>query len=661
MGISSVGINSGVLNSELIDKLTNAERKPVEARLDLKKTEYDAKLSAYGQIKTALSDLRIEARKLSKASSFSKLTATSTNSAVSGVATKSSAKGSYTVEVSKLAQAHVIATDPFSTTADVVGTGTLTLAASGKTASITIDASNNTLAGIAAAVNAQKDLPVTASVVNTGTGYRLLFTSDSTGADNAITATVTADGDGNDANNSGLSRLSFNGTSSFMTETNEALDAEFNFNGVAVTRPSNTVSDLVDGLTLTLSGTNVGSSASVKVGLDTKTMGENVSKFIDKYNALQKLYREMTAYNADTGDAAVLTGDATLRNIFNQARTAMHSMISGLAGQEVRSLADMGVTTDADTGEITFDEEAFIAAVNAHGDDAEALFATQGRTTDSQIAFSSNSATTKAGKYDITVTALATRSALTSAAAIADASNVVIDTDNDTLSISVDGTASGTITLTQGTYTAATLAQHIEDQINADSVLKGARKTASVTYDSGTNQFTITSDTFGSASGVAITAVDTNTTSQLGFSVATGTVGVDAAGTIDGKVATGVGQYLTAADDSDATGIKIQVNGGALGARGSVTFVRGIGDIMVTRINEFLSAKDGALTARQEGLQKSLDGLTTEREELADRIAKLQARLQKQFAAADTLIGGLNNTADFLTNFFKGMSGSSDS
>lgn len=661
MGISSVGINSGVLNSELIDKLTAAERKPVEARLDIKKDEYDAKLSAYGQVKTALSDLRIEARKLSKASSFSKLSATSTNSVVSGTATKASAKGTYTVEVSNIAQAHVIATDPFATTSDVIGTGTLTLAAGGKTANITIDATNNTLAGIAAAVNAQADLPVTASVINTGTGYRLLFTSDSTGVGNAITATVTADGDGNDADDAGLSQLAFNTTNSFMAETNAALDASFNFNGVAVTRSSNTVTDLVDGLTLTLSGKNVGSPATVKVGLDTKTMSDNVSKFVDKYNELQKLYTELTAYNPDTGEGSVLTGDATLRSIFNQARSSMHSMLVGLAGQEVRSLADIGIATDAVTGEITFDGDAFIAAVTAYGDDAEALFATQGRTSDSQIAFSSNTSTAKAGKYDITVTTLATQGRLASAAAVSDPNNVVIDADNDTFALSVDGTASGTITLTQGTYTAADLAQLIEDQINADTALAGAKKTVSVAYDSGTNQFTIKSDAFGSASKVAITAVDTNTTAQLGFSVASGTDGVDVAGTIDGVAATGVGQYLTASDDSDAAGIKIQVAGGALGARGSVTLIRGIADQMVSRINEFLSADGGAITARQEGLQKSLDDIKTERAELDDHITALQARLQRQFAAADTLIGGLNNTADFLTNFFKSMSGSSDS
>jgi len=659
MSVSSVGINSGVLNSALIDKLAAAEKTPVEAELDRKKTEYTAKVSAYGQIQTALSDLRIEARKLSKATTFSKLATTSTNSAVSGSATKASAKGNYTVEVSKLAQAHVIATDPFTTTSDVVGTGTLALSAGGKTANITVDASNNTLAGIAAAVNAQKDLPVTASVVNTGTGYRLLFTSDSTGAANAITATVTADGDGSDSDNGGLSRLSFDGTNKFMTQTNAALDAQFNFNGVPVTRSSNTVSDLVDGLTFTLSGTNVGSPASLNVGLDTKTMATNVSSFIDKYNALQKIYTDATAYNTDTGVGSVLTGDATLRNIFTQARSTVHSMITGLAGQGVRSLADVGVSTDAETGEITFDQDTFIAAANAHSADVEALFATQGRTSDSQISFSGSTATTKAGSYDVTVTQLATRSSLISAAAIADPSNVVIDADNNTLGISVDGTASGNITLTAGSYTATTLAKHIQDQINADSALKSAHKTVSVAYDSNTNKFTISSDTFGSASSIAITAVGTNSTSQLGFSVATGTAGVDVAGTIGGKAATGVGQFLTASDDSDAAGIKIQVAGGALGSRGNVSFIRGIGDVMVSRINDFLSAKGGALSARQEGLQKSLADIEKQRTKLNDRITELQARLQKQFTAADTLIGGLNNTADFLTSFFKGSSSDS--
>lgn len=660
MGISSVGINSGVLNSDLIDKLVKAERTPVETRLDIKKDEYDAKLSAYGQIKTALSDLRIEARKLSKASSFSKLTATSTNSAVSATATKAGAKGNYTVTVNTLAQAHVLASDSFTNTTDVIGTGTLALTIGDTTTNITIDASNNTLAGIAAAVNAQDDVGVTASVINTGSGYRLLFRADETGAENAISVSITGDGDGIDNNDAGLSQLSFNGTDNFMDETSEALDAEFEFNGVAVTRSSNTVSDLVDGLTLNLNGTNTGSPASIKVGLDTATMADNVSKFFEKYNALATMYKEMTAYDPDSGEAAVLVGDATLRNVFNQVKSNVHALMTGLVGQEVRSLADIGITTDARTGEITFDEEAFIAAANNYSDDVEALFAVQGRTSDSQISFFSNTTASKAGVYDINITTLATRGSLTAAAVIADANNVVIDADNDTFSISVDGEASGTITLTQGAYTAASLAQHIQEQINGDTALSGDRKSVTVTYDSGTNQFVITSDSYGSTSTVEITAVDTNTAAQLGFAVGAGTAGVDVAGTIDGVAATGEGQYLLGADDSDAEGIKILISGGAVGERGTVSLIRGIGDLVVTRINEFLQADTGTLSARQAGLQKSLDDIETERSELDDRVKALQARLQRQFTAADTLIGGLNNTADFLTNFFKSMSGSSD-
>jgi len=659
MGISSVGINSGVLNSDLIDKLVNAERKPVEAGLDRKKTEYDAKLTAYGQVKTALSDLRIEARKLSKPTSFSKLTATSTNSAVSASATKSSAKGNYTVAVTTLAQSHVLGSDVFTNTTDTLGTGTLTLAIGSATKSITIDSSNNTLTGIAAAVNAQTDVGVTASVINTGSGYRLLFSSDETGAANAISVSITGDGDGIDNNDAGLSQLSFNGTSNFMQETSAALDAAFDFNGVPVTRSTNTVTDLVDGLTLTLSGTNATSPATIKVGLDTATMAANVSKFIEKYNSLASLYKELTAYNADTGEAAVLVGDATMRNLFTQVKSNVHALMTGLIGQEVRSLADVGITTDSQTGEISFDEDAFTTAVTKYGDDVEALFSVQGRTTDSQVKFFSNTTASKSGVYGINVTALASKGALTASAVIADANSVVIDVDNDTLGISIDGTASGTITLTQGTYTAADLAQHIEDQINADTALSGAKKTVSVAYDSGTNKFVFTSDSFGSTSTVEITSVDTNSAAQLGISVASGTAGVDVSGTINGVAATGEGQYLLGADDNDAAGIKLLVSGGAVGDRGTVSLIRGIGDLIVSRINEFLQADTGSLTARQSGLQKSLDDLETQRTELTDRVNALQARLQKQFTAADSLIGGLNNTASYLTNFFKSMSGAS--
>jgi flagellar hook-associated protein 2 len=442
-----------------------------------------------------------------------------------------------------------------------------------------------------------------------------------------------------------------------MEETSEALDAEFDFNGVPVTRASNTVSDLIDGVTFTLSGTNESSPANISVGLDTQTMADNVGKFIEKYNALATLYGELTDFNPDTGEAAIFVGDATMRSVFTQIKSNVHALMTGLIGQEVRSLADVGITTDSKTGEITFDEDAFIAAVTNYSDDVEALFSVQGRTSDTQISFISNTSASKAGVYDIGITQLATRGALTAAAVIADPNNVVIDADNDTFSITVDGEASGTITLTQGSYTAATLAQHIQDQINADAALDGAGKTVEVTYDSVNNQLVITSDTFGSTSSVEITAVDTNSAAQLGFSVGAGTAGLDVTGTINGVAATGQGQYLIGADDSDVEGIKLLVSGGAIGDRGTVSVIRGIGDLVLTRINEFLQPETGTLSARQSGLQKSLADIETERTELDDRIAILQARLQRQFTAADTLIGGLNNTADFLSNFFKSMSG----
>jgi flagellar hook-associated protein 2 len=654
MAITSVGINSGVLTSDLIDKLVAAEKEPTELRLDRKQEGLEAKLSAYGQIQSAISDLRLDARVLSKASSFTRLTLNSSHSAISGSADTNAKPGSYTIEVSHLARAHSLASDNFSATTDSVGTGTLTIASGSSSAAITIDASNNSLQGVADAINAESELKVNASIIYTGSAYRLALSSVDTGLDNVITVNVSADGDGDDTDNAGLSRLSFNGTENHMSEPVTALDASFSINGVDVVRSSNTVTDVIKGVTLDLNSSNVGSPANVTIAQDVDTMVENVEKFFEKFNALQSLYNELTQFNPDTQEAAVLLGDATLRNVFNQIRSSVHQMVAGLQGEGISSLADVGIVTNKDTGEISLNRSDFAAALAKYPADMEALFSVQGRTTDSQVDFISHQVGTKAGSYAIDITQMATQGALVGAAVLpAPPATISINADNDTFEISVDGQASGTITLTQSaSYTAETLASEIESQINASTSLRNAGVSVSVAYAD--NAFSISSNTYGSASSVEITAVDTNTTADLGLSLAMGTAGLDVAGTIGGKAATGKGQVLAASEEGDAKGIKVLVKGGVIGDRGEVSLIRGIGDAIVERVNQFLSVK-GALVTRQAGLQESLDGIGEERISLSDRLAMLESRLALQFTSADILIGKLTSTGDFLSNFFKSM------
>jgi len=223
------------------------------------------------------------------------------------------------------------------------------------------------------------------------------------------------------------------------------------------------------------------------------------------------------------------------------------------------------------------------------------------------------------------------------------------------LTIKVDDTTSGAITLTAGSYTKAQLVAEIQSQINADSTLSAASKGVVVSLD-GSNQIVISSSIYGSSSKVEITAVDTNTVAQLGLSVAAGTTGVDVVGTINGATATGSGQILSAAVGDDSEGISITVAGTATGSRGTVKYIEGVGEQLVDKITEYISI-DGTLYSKTDTLTKALALISEERADLNERIETLTARLARQFTAADIIISQLNSTQDFVKRQLDALAG----
>lgn len=658
--ISSVGFGSGLFSSDLIDQLVEVEREPTVKRLDLREAEINTQLSDFGRIQSALINLRLSARVLSNPDALGTLKATSTASNFSATVDDSSAiTGTYSVEVTALAQAHSIATGVFVDKETTLGTGTLNITAGGTSAAITIDNGNNTLEGVRDAINAESSLNVSASVIDTGSGYQLVLAATETGLDNAIEVTVTDD-DGNNTDTSGLSQLAFNGSAQNLTETVAALDSSVKINGITLTRSSNVIDDAITGVTLNLSGKNAGSPATLKLELDSDGITDRVQDFVDKYNELQTLVNEVTAFDTSTNQAGSLLGDASLRNIMSQTRNLLGSVVGGLESAGVRTLSEVGITTKASTGEastdsgtLIFNSTTFKQKLASSRDDIMAIFAEQGRTSDSQVKFLSSTDLTKAGSYSINVTQLATRGALTGSLGLV--APVTIDDNNNTFKIKVNGVDSADITLTNGSYTLDQLTTEIATQINADSNLKGANATVNVSVD-GSNQLQITSTTYGSSSSVEITQIDTNTTATLGLSVVAGTAGVDVAGTINGKTATGVGQTLKAATGDDSTGIQVQITGGATGDRGTVTFIEGVAEQLVSLVTNFVSV-DGALTTKTDGLNTTLQQISNERVKLDERLESFRERITKQFIAADILVTKLQSTQDYIKQQLDALNG----
>ncbi|MGH8142450.1 MAG: flagellar filament capping protein FliD [Steroidobacteraceae bacterium] len=339
---SSAGAAGGsVINvSSLVSQLVAAEQAPQQSIITSQTTAVTANISALGTLKGALSTFQSALASLDSSSVFNAETATSSNSAVLTASAASSAvSGTYKITVSDLASAQQLLSTPFPGGSDAaVGTGGLTLSLGGSSFNVTLTSSNDTLEGIASAINAASDNPgISATVINGSDGAHLVLSSTQTGAANAIT--VTASG--------ALSALAYGGgdTANYTEESTPA-DANFSIAGVAYTSASNTVTDALDGVTLNLAGTTPdGASASLTVANDTSTVQSNISNFVSAYNALQSTLASLGSYDASSGTGGQFMGNPVLTDTQNQVQQALYSLVGS---STYNTLASIGITTNSD-------------------------------------------------------------------------------------------------------------------------------------------------------------------------------------------------------------------------------------------------------------------------------------------------------------------------
>jgi flagellar hook-associated protein 2 len=356
--ISSAGIGSGLDVNSILTQLMAIERQPLDA-LEKKETSLQTTVSEYGKIKSAISTLRELATKLASTSSWAQTKGSSNSTAVSA-ASNGAATGSYSVEVSKLASVQTVATGvvPAGST---LGSGTLRIELgawtgtppttftpqSGATAIDVTVAATDTLADIRDKINAS-GAGVTALVMTDSSGSRLLIRSNATGAANAFRTTVT-DGDGGNADAAGLSRLAYDPSTAAtqMTLSQTAADAAAMVNGLPVTSTSNTLTNIVDGLTLTLNAeTTLTGPATVNIATDTEALKKTLGDFAAAYSAVVKLIATDTKYDAVAKKGGILQGDSAATGMQRQLRTLAGS--ASAASAVFGHLSDIGLELQAD-------------------------------------------------------------------------------------------------------------------------------------------------------------------------------------------------------------------------------------------------------------------------------------------------------------------------
>ncbi len=678
--ITATGLGSGLDIEGLVTQLVAAERQAPELRLNRAEASAQASLSGFGQLQSALSSFRSAVQSLGDSSLYNAIKANSSDvGKVFASATASAAPGAYDLEVNRLATRQSLASGSFAdrdTTG--IGTGSLTIRfgttdygggsylgftqnTNRGALTLEIDPSNNTLQGISDAIN-DADAGVRASVVNDGRGYRLLLSSEFTGAENSLEISV-SDDDGNDGDTLGLSRLAFNAGAANLEQTVAAEDALLSINGLSISSAENRVSDVLDGVTLDLKEVTT-APVSLEVVRDLASVESGVLGFINQFNELQRTFTGLAGYNADSGEGGILQGDFTVNAVENRIKSILRGVPAGVTG-ELQRLSQIGITTNAD-GTLSLDEAALRDALENDRDGVAALFSAVGRPSSNEVRYLGSSADTAVGEFAVNVTQPATQGQLLGASALPTfgGDDLLVDADNDKLGVKLDGIDLGVITLTQGTYsTGDSLATELQAQINAAAVSQSISARVAVSYSALSSSLTLTSTSYGESSTVEITSVGTQTAAELGLSLGAGMAGTDVAGTINGEPATGNGQLLTADEGSSAAGLQLEITAGASGELGSVSFGRGLFDLLDGALDGFL-VSDGLIENRSAGLRRQVDEVSDQREALELRLETIEARYRAQFTALDTLLSQLQTTSTFLTQqlaTLPGPASSSDS
>ena len=295
MGISSAGIGSGLDVASIVNQLVAAERSPTAARIDRTERQVNGQISALGALRSAFDGLRSAVTKVSSDdSALARKSSLPPEPNFSASAAPGAAIGKYSVEVIALATAHKVSTGAYADSETAVGTGTLTITSGETTFDIEIDAENNSLADIRDAINKATDgKGVTASRIHADDGAHLVVTATEPGI--AIPLSISASG-----GDGGLAAMT---DAAAMSEISAATDALVEVNGFQRSSASNSIDDMLEGVTLTLTKAAPGTVQDFSVSSDVSPLRAAAKGLVTAYNAALDAIAKTTKYDPSSGVA----------------------------------------------------------------------------------------------------------------------------------------------------------------------------------------------------------------------------------------------------------------------------------------------------------------------------------------------------------------------
>lgn len=348
--INSLGIGSGILTSDVIDKLRAGNEAQVIKPFDRKIESASLKLKSFDFLNTLMDTFQKSVSKLSSDTVFLGRSVSGSSTAVSISASAGSDVQSFSLSNVVTAKGdiwHSPIAATSKTTALVpapVGANQLSIGI-GTNTPILIDYSDTTtLEQLAAAINNTAGTQVTASILQTGaSSYELVVKSDGVGANQNITF-----GDSGTL----LTTLGMDTPAAQILPP--ASDASFDYNGITITRPTNEITDLLNGVTISLKQDQT-TSSTISITQNKTEISTEMSLLVQSYNTLVSNIADMTAYDKAAGKVGIFNGDNYIKSITRELNKVMTSVDSS-----GKSLIDYGIDLDQN-GIMSFDSTVFDA------------------------------------------------------------------------------------------------------------------------------------------------------------------------------------------------------------------------------------------------------------------------------------------------------------
>ncbi|MHB1225490.1 MAG: flagellar filament capping protein FliD [Gemmatimonadaceae bacterium] len=427
-------------------------------------------------------------------------------------------------------------------------------------------------------------------------------------------------------------------------------DASVRVDGVTITRGGNTITDVIAGVTLTLQGTEPGTEIAVNVTRDDEAALNAVKQFASAYNDV------VTFVNAQTAQGAPLAANGTLRSTRAQLTNVLLTDVAGLTGGSAYSRATLVGVSLSRTGTLEVDETALRAALSGNIGDVKALFGTAGVASDASLQYVASSAGTAPGSYEVVITTAARQPSLTGSGF---GGSYVATGATDRLKVT-DSISGKSIEL--GLQDGASSAQ-IVAMLNTSFATDGLRLSAALAED-GTN-LVITGTEYGATARVTVEYLP-EVAGADPFGLAGTDSGVDVAGTIGGRLATGAGRTLTASAGTElepdpASGLAVSYTGSATGAIGTLSFSRGVGGMM-TQVTDILTRSgDGTIASQLGSLDSSITGLARRADDATRMLEMRREAMTRQFAAMEAAIARIQSQGNWLTQQISALTASQQS